>query len=119
MTLNPLAWQAHEYYDVTGCVELWQVDFVSGRTFTCRRIVFSSLEALQRSTTALVRAVALLRTDRVASEAAIADTSEESTTTVGCFHSRAAAVAFFADGREAALRAAQDIIADVERSTRT
>jgi len=60
VTLNPLAWQAHEYYDVTGCVELWQVDFVSGRTFTCRRIVFSSLEALQRSTTALVRAVALL-----------------------------------------------------------
>ena len=114
MVIDPLAWQEREYADGLGTVERWHIDFVDGRAYNCKRVSFSSVEAMQRAMQELELSAFLLETDRDASDAALSRSLAESTTTVGAFHSVEIAIAFFADGREPARQAAHDMIAAVD-----
>ena len=114
MVINPLARQEREYADGIGSVERWHIDFVNGRAYTCKRVVFTSVEAMERAMTALEQALSLLKSNPEASEAALAESEAESTTLVGSLHSAETAIAFFADGREPARQAAHDMVAAVD-----
>jgi len=117
MVINPLAKQKRDYADGIGSVERWYVDFVNGRTYTCKRVIFRSVEAMERAVKALERSAALQTIDTAGADAALSESVAETTTLVGSFHSTATAIAFFADGRELAKRAAHEMLAAVDPRT--
>jgi hypothetical protein len=113
MVINSLARQERQYADGHGAVEHWHIDF-DGRAYTCKRVVFTSAEAMERAMTALQQSLTLLETDPVAADVAFSKSVAESATIVGSLHSAETAIAFFADRRELARQAAHDLVAAVD-----
>jgi|GEM_PF-6668877 Tfp pilus assembly protein PilP len=100
MTTKPLAWEDREFIDSSGAIERWYIEFFDGHAYNCKRVIFHSVDAMERAMVAMQRSVDLIDSDPRASEEAIEAAAAEQLRLTGTFHTADTAMAFFVDGRE-------------------